>query len=44
MRRTLLWLIVVALLVIAFVLYQRHSENLDVTPDAQRAIDKARQR
>ena len=45
MKRALLWLIVVVLLALAFVLYQRRSENhLNVTPDAERAIEKARQR
>jgi len=43
-KRALLWLIVVGILAIAFVVYQHRSENLNVTPDAQRAIEKARQR
>ena len=45
MKRTLLWLIIALLLAITFLLYQRRSENhLNVTPNAERAIEKARQR
>jgi hypothetical protein len=44
-KRALLWVIIAAVLLIAFVIYLRRSQNhLDVTPDAQRAIDKARGR
>jgi cytochrome c-type biogenesis protein CcmH/NrfF len=45
MRRILLWLIVVAVLVIGFVVYRSRSRNhLDVTPDAQREIERAKRR
>jgi hypothetical protein len=41
----LLWLIVVALLVIGLVLYRSRSGNhLNVTPDAEREIEKAKRR
>jgi len=44
-KRALLYLIVAVLLAIAFLLYQHRSANrLNVTPDAERAIEKARQR
>jgi hypothetical protein len=43
-KRTLLWLIILVLLALAFLLYQHWSVNrINVAPDAQRAIDKARQ-
>jgi hypothetical protein len=43
-KRALLWLIIFALLAIAFLLYQHRSANrINVTPDAERAIEKARQ-
>jgi hypothetical protein len=45
MNRTLLWLVVVAALVLAFLLYSnRSASNLNVTPDAQREIEKAKRR
>ena len=45
MNRTLLWLIVVAALVIGFVFYRSHSATkLNVTPDAEREIEKAKRR
>jgi hypothetical protein len=44
-KRTLLWLIIFVLVALALVLYQRRSANrIDVTPDAERAIEKAQQR
>jgi len=43
MKRILLWLIVAAVLVIGFVLYRsRSGDRLDVTPDAERQIEKAK--
>jgi hypothetical protein len=45
MKRTLLRLIVAAVLVLAFVWYRTRSRtHLNVTPDAQREIEKAKQR
>ena len=45
MNRTLLWLIVAAALVIGFVLYRsRSATHLNVTPDAEREIEKAKRR
>jgi hypothetical protein len=45
LKRTLLWLIVAAALVIAFLLYQsRPGSHLNVTPDAEREIEKAQRR
>jgi hypothetical protein len=44
LNRTLLWLIVAAL-VIGFVLYQSRSRpHLNVTPDAEREVEKAKRR
>jgi hypothetical protein len=45
MNRTLLWLIVAAILVIAFVFYRsRLGRNLDVDPHARHEIEKAKRR
>ena len=45
MNRTLLWLIVAAALMIGFVFHHSHSATkLNVTPDAGREIEKAKQR
>ena len=45
MKRILLWLIVAVALVIGFVLYHSHSTTkLNVTPDAEREIEKAKRR
>jgi hypothetical protein len=45
MRRTLLPVIVVAMLILAFVWYRtRARTHLNVTPDAEREIDKAKRR
>jgi hypothetical protein len=45
MKRTLLRLIVAAVLVIAFVLYRsRPGRNLDVDPHAREEIEKAKRR
>jgi hypothetical protein len=45
-KRTLLWLIVVAaILIIAFLLYRSHSATkLNIPPDAERGIEKAKRR
>ena len=43
MRRALLWLIVAAVLLLAFLLYRsRQGSNLNVTPDAAQEIEKAK--
>ena len=45
MNRTLLWLIVAAILVIGLVLYRgRSGRNLDVDPHARQEIEKAKRR
>jgi hypothetical protein len=45
MKRILLWLILAGLLAIGFLLYRSRSDsNLNVTPDAKREIEKAKQR
>lgn len=46
MKRILLWLIVAAVLVIALALYRSHASRngLNVTPDAEREIEKAKRR
>jgi hypothetical protein len=45
MSRFLKWMIVVLAIVLAFVLYDRWSrKRLHVTPEAQREIDKAKER
>ena len=45
MNRTLLWLIVAVAVVTAFLLCSNRSAgNLNVTPDAGREIEKAKQR
>ena len=45
MKKILLWIIVVAALAIGFVLYRSRSRiHLNVTPDAEREIEKAKQR
>jgi hypothetical protein len=45
MNRTLLWVIVAAALLIGFILYRSHSTTkLNVTPDAEREIEKAKRR
>jgi hypothetical protein len=45
MNRTLLWLIVAAILVVAFVIYRSQlGKNLDVDPHARHEIEKARRR
>jgi hypothetical protein len=43
-KRILLWLIVAAALVIAFTLYRTWQSRLDVTPDVQHEIHRAKQR
>jgi ABC-type uncharacterized transport system permease subunit len=45
MQKALLWLIIVVLVLIALVLYRsRSGSHLDVTPETERAIDKAKRR
>ena len=45
MKKILLWLIVAAALVIGFALYRsRSGTHLNVTPDAEREIEKAKRR
>ena len=45
MTQKLMWLIAATLLLIGFVLYLRQpGDNLNVTPDARREIDKAKRR
>jgi hypothetical protein len=44
MKRTLLWLIVAAVLVIGFLFYRsRPGDNLNVDPHAREVIEKAKQ-
>jgi hypothetical protein len=43
-RRILLWLIIAMALAIAFVLYSTRSGRLNVAPDAERQIEKAKRR
>jgi hypothetical protein len=44
-NRTLLWLILAVVLVIGFLSYRSRSRNnLDITPDAKREIEKAKRR
>jgi hypothetical protein len=45
MKRLLLWLAAAAILVAAFLVYRaRSGSDLNATPDAQRAIEKAKSR
>jgi hypothetical protein len=45
MRQAVLWLIVAAVLMVGFALYRSHSgDDLQVTPDAAREIEKAKRR
>lgn len=45
MNRILLWSLIAAGLLCAYIFYNsRATPSLNVTPDAQRAIDRARQR
>jgi hypothetical protein len=45
MKRALLWLIVAAVLVAGFVLYRaRSGSDLNVTPEANREIERAKRR
>jgi hypothetical protein len=45
MNRTLLWLIVAAVLVIGFLVYRsRSASHLDVDPHAREEIEKAKRR
>jgi len=44
-KQLLLWLVVAAVVLIGFLLYRGTSGNhLDVTPDAEREIEKAKRR
>jgi hypothetical protein len=45
LKRALLWLIIAAVLIITFLVYRSRSRtHLNVTPDAERAIEKAKRR
>lgn len=45
MQRFLLWAIILLVVLIALVLYRSQSRgHLNVTPDAERSIDKAKRR
>jgi hypothetical protein len=45
MKKILVWLIVAAVLLIGFAVYRSRSRNrLEVTPDAQREIERAKRR
>lgn len=44
MKRILFWLILVAVLVAAFLLYRSRSNHLNIAPDSQREIDRAKRR
>jgi hypothetical protein len=45
MKQILLWLILIAALVIGLMLYRsRSGSHLNVTPDAEREIEKAKRR
>ena len=45
MKQILLWVIIAAVLVIGLLLYRsRSGDHLNVTPDAQREIEKAERR
>jgi hypothetical protein len=44
MKRYLFWLIVALLLTMGVVLYRWRPSRLDITPDAQQQIDKAKRR
>jgi hypothetical protein len=43
-KRTLVWLIALAILLVAYVVYQSRSNQLNVDPDAAREIEKAKRR
>jgi hypothetical protein len=43
-KKTLVWLIVLAALLVAYVVYKSRSNRLNVDPDAAREIQKAKQR
>ena len=45
MKRTLLWVLVAAILLVGFLLYRSQSgSDLNVTPDAAQEIEKAKRR
>jgi len=45
MKRILLWLILAAILLLGLVIYRNRSANqLNITPDAEREIEKAKGR
>lgn len=45
MNRTLLWLIVAVLLILSFVVFRtRSGRHLNISPDAEREIEKAKRR
>jgi hypothetical protein len=43
-KRTLLWVIAVAILLIAYAVYRSRSGQMDVDPNAAREIEKAKRR
>ena len=44
MKRIILFLMLIAVLLIGFMLYRSRSGHLDVTPEAEREIEKAKRR
>lgn len=44
MKRTLVWVIALAILLVAYAVYRSRANRLDVDPDAAREIEKAKQR
>jgi hypothetical protein len=43
-KRIVLWVILAAALVVGFAIYRSRSGSLNVTPDAEREIEKAKRR
>jgi len=43
-KKTLVWLITLAILLVAYAVYKSRSNGLNVDPDAAREINKAKQR
>ncbi len=44
MKRALMWVVVVAILLVAYLVYRSRSNRLNVDPDAAREIEKAKRR
>ncbi|HXA67928.1 MAG TPA: hypothetical protein VNV82_22395 [Bryobacteraceae bacterium] len=44
MKRTLVWVIALAILLVAYVLYRARSNQLNIDPNAAKEIEKARRR